>query len=70
MNDMTAPAKDIHVGHQIEHDLMSGFTMPVQDVKPCETDGNRSEPHAKYKITDPDGNEDWLCAYDVHRAGE
>jgi hypothetical protein len=49
---------------------MPGFAMPVLEAKPCETDGNRSEPHQKYKITDPDGNEDWLCGHDVQKPGE
>jgi len=68
MNDTQAPAKGIKQGDRIEHDLMPGFAMAVQDVRPCETDGARPESHKSYKITDPDGNEDWLCAYDVHPA--
>ena len=57
-------------GDKIEHRLMPGFTMPVLEAKPCETDGNRSGPHQKYRITDPDGNTDWLCAYDVQKPGQ
>jgi hypothetical protein len=68
MNDTTAPVHDVGLGHKIEHDLMPGFVMEVRGVGSCETDGARSEPHARFKITDPDGNEDWLCAYDVHHA--
>jgi hypothetical protein len=52
-------------GDTIEHELMPGFAMRVQDTRECETDAARPEPHSAYKITDPDGNEDWLCAYDV-----
>jgi hypothetical protein len=26
---------------------------------------SREEKHLAYKITDPEGNEDWLCGYDV-----
>ena len=22
-------------------------------------------PHSRYKIIDPEGNKDWLCAYDI-----
>lgn len=57
-------------GDVIEHRLMPGFPMPVQETRECETDSNRSEPHLAYKITDPDGNVDWLCGYDVQRPGQ
>ena len=53
------------VGDRIEHELMPGFGMTVEAARPCETDVTRPVPHQQYKITDPDGNEDWLCAYDV-----
>ena len=53
----------------IEHKLMPGFTMTVLDTRRCETGPGREEAHDQYKITDPDGNADWLCAYDVRRAG-
>ena len=54
-------------GDTIEHHLMPGFTMAVLDTRDCETDGTRPEPHLAYKVTDPEGNEDWLCAYDARR---
>lgn len=54
-------------GDRIEHKLMPGFPMEVLEVARCETDSARPEAHDQYKITDPDGNEDWLCAYDVRR---
>jgi|HubBroStandDraft_4_1064222.scaffolds.fasta_scaffold538057_4 hypothetical protein len=54
-------------GDIIEHRLMPGFTMPVLETRECETDSNRPEPHLAYKVEDPEGNEDWLCAYDVQR---
>ena len=57
-------------GDKIEHRLMPGFTMTVEDTRPCETDANRPEPHQALKVTDPEGNEDWLCATDVQRPGE
>ena len=56
---------DLDVGDLIEHRLMPGFTMPVEDVDACETDANRREPHARYQVTDPDGQTDWLCSHDV-----
>lgn len=67
MNNTTAPAKNVGLGHKIEHDLMPGFVMEVQGVGTCEPDGVRSEEHAQYRVIDPGGNEDWLCAYDVHQ---
>ena len=57
------------VGDKIEHELMPGFTMTVQDVGTCEVDSVRHEPHKWYQITDPEGNTDWLCGYDVKRVG-
>lgn len=68
MNDMTAPAKGLSLGDKIEHDLMPGFVMEVKGVGACETDGTRPKPHVKYLIKDPEGDDDWLCAYDVHAA--
>jgi hypothetical protein len=56
-------------GDSIEHELMPGFTMTVQETAQCETDSARPEPHLQYRITDPDGNTDWLCAYDVQKPG-
>lgn len=56
-------------GDVIEHRLVPGYRMPVEDTRDCETDANRSEPHLAYQVTDPDGNTDWLCAYDVQRLG-
>ena len=67
MNDTTAPAMNVHIGHKIEHDLLPGFVMTVRNVKPCETDGTRPEPHGQFLVTDPEGNDDWPCAYDVHQ---
>ena len=66
MNQMTKPATAA-VGDKVEHDLMPGFAMAVEDVADCETDTNRSLPHSQYKITDPEGNTDWLCGYDVSK---
>lgn len=64
------PPEDDHpheakVGDRIEHKLIPGFVMTVQDARDCETDFARSEPHQQYQITGPDGNTDWVCAYDV-----
>jgi len=65
MNDTKTPATGIKQGDMIEHDLMPGFMMQVQEARPCETDGARPEAHESYKITDPEGGTDWLCGYEV-----
>jgi hypothetical protein len=65
MNDTSSPARDIKAGDKIEHDLLPGFVMAVREVKPCETDGDRSQVHDQFLVTDPEGNDDWLCGYDV-----
>jgi hypothetical protein len=56
-------------GDVIEHRLMPGFTMTVLDTRECETDFGRPGVHLAYKVADPEGNEDWLCGYDVQRPG-
>lgn len=53
------------MGDVIEHKLVPGFRMTVEDVRSCETDLTRRDQHDQYLITDPEGNKDWLCAYDV-----
>ena len=62
------PLQGALIGDPIEHKLMPGFPMLVEEVEPCETGPGRDEPHSQYQITDPEGNTDWLCAYDVVRA--
>jgi hypothetical protein len=57
-------------GDIIEHRLMQGFTMTVLETRDCETDSTRPEPHLAYKVTDPEGSDDWLCAMDVQRPGQ
>lgn len=57
-------------GDRIEHKLMPGFVMTVRGVRGCEQDATRPEPHSRYLITDPAGNDDWLCAYDVKPAAQ
>lgn len=66
MNQMTEPAVAI-IGDRIEYELMPGFVMLVEESEPCETDCARPESHRQYQVTDPDGNTDWLCAYDVRK---
>ena len=66
MNGTTAPAKNVSIGDEIEHDLMPGFVMKVLSLGPCETDSARAEAHDMYEVIDPEGYYDWLCAYDVH----
>ena len=56
-------------GDRIEHELVPGFIMTIEDVEACEQTGGRDEPHLQFQITDPDGNTDWLCAWDVRRVG-
>ena len=66
MNTPTIAAK----GDKIEHELMPGWTMTVEDAEPCEgrrSADTRDEPHQCYQVTDPDGNTDWLCAFDVRK---
>ena len=41
--------------------------MQILEVKDCETDSARPEPHSQYKVIDPEGNEDWICGYDAAR---
>ena len=60
---------EAEVGDMIEHRLMAGFRMKVEGLEPCATGPDRPEPHSAYKITDPEGNEDSLCAYDVRKVG-
>lgn len=62
------PLADVRINDSIEHKLMPGFAMAIEGIRSCVTDSYRPEPHMKYKITDPDGNTDWLCAYDVRKA--
>jgi hypothetical protein len=59
------PLHDAAIGDRIEHKLVPGFPMAIQAIEPCETDGARSQPHSQYQVTDPEGNTDWLCAYNV-----
>lgn len=65
---MQTPAEAI-IGDRIEHELVPGFTMLVEESEPCETDCARPELHRQYQVTDPEGNTDWLCAYDVRKVG-
>lgn len=55
------------VGDVIEHVGMPGFRMVVEATEPCETDPARPDPHLAYRVTDPEGCQDWLCAHDVRR---
>jgi hypothetical protein len=68
VNDTREPVRDLGPGHRIEHDLMPGFVMEIRGVRSCQADSARPEEHAAFKVTDPRGKEDWLCAYDVHAA--
>lgn len=54
------------VGDVIEHTGLPGFRMRVREVGDC-ADEIRPESHPRYKVIDPEGCEDWLCAYDARR---
>jgi hypothetical protein len=58
---------DAQAGDRIELFGVPGYHMTVHDAKPCETDFARPEAHKQYKVTDPEGNEDWLCGWDVRK---
>lgn len=64
MLDGTAPARAV-VGDTIECDFVPGFRTEVLAGEPCETDAHRTEAHNRYQVIDPEGNKDWLCAYEV-----
>ncbi|QYN41180.1 hypothetical protein K1T35_48450 (plasmid) [Pseudonocardia sp. DSM 110487] len=68
MDRSTKPAT-VAIGDSIVFDSLPGFKMTVLDVKSCETDANRGEPHHAFRIIDPEGQADWLCAYDVTKVG-
>jgi hypothetical protein len=67
MNDSAS----IKVGDKIEHRLVPGFAMTVLAVEPCDPseDHGGASVHDSYKIIDPEGHEDWLCAHDVRTVG-
>ena len=68
MNDSASPIK---VGDRIEHVLVPGFAMTVLAVEPCKPpeDHGGASVHDQYKVIDPEGCEDWLCAHDVRKVG-
>ncbi len=54
----------IAVGDRIAHNLVPDFVMEVLEAQPCE---QGTGAHSSYRIIDPEGQEDWLCEYDVHK---
>lgn len=58
----TAPTDTYRAGDRIECTLLPGFVMTVEAVDPCET-----PECAALRITDPAGEQDWLCSRDVRR---
>ena len=63
----------LQCGDKINHKLIPLGVFPpmtILDVKDCETDAARPEPHSQYQVIDPEGSEDWVCAYDVWQAAE
>jgi hypothetical protein len=67
MPNMPEALPKFDVGDVIEHELVPGFPMTVLAVRECEADPGIGRPagHLAYAVIDPDGNQDWLCAYDV-----
>lgn len=59
----------IKVGDKIEHKLVPGFQMGVLAIEPCPQNPPLGGPHDSYRIIDPEGHEDWLCAHDVRKVG-
>jgi hypothetical protein len=70
MNDCTTPAAGVKAGDKITHDLLPSFVLHVREVKPCETGGSRPGPHDQYLVADPEGYDDWLCAFEVTPVSE
>ena len=64
------PVEGFAVGTTVEHRLMPGFRMPVQDRAPCETDAMHPAEHPSYLVTDPEGGTDFVCHYDVQLPGQ
>lgn len=58
------------IGTMIEHRLVPAFAIRVEAVRECEISPSRPGPHLAYRVTDPAGNTDWLCAYDVQLPGQ
>ena len=70
MHNSTAPLTDAKVGDVIGMDLMPDYvwTGTILEIEDCDPDvSSRSVPHQRFKVIDPDDNEDWLCAYDTHK---
>jgi hypothetical protein len=70
MNSCSEPIQGVKVGDVIGMDLIPDalWTGPVLEVRECETNGGRQIPHSSFRVLDPEGIEDWLCAYDAHKA--
>lgn len=56
------PVDEYRAGDRIECTLLPGFVMTVQAVDTCETPECVS-----LRITDPAGEQDWLCSRDVRQ---
>ena len=63
------PVEGFAIGDTVEHRLVPGYRMPVQDRKPCETDAIHPAEHPSYLVRDPQGEETWVCHYDVQTPG-
>lgn len=59
-----------HIGDVLDHRDIPGFRMIVRAVLPCEQHDQADVPHNQYGVRDPEGQPDWICGYDVKRAGQ
>ena len=67
---MTSPAI-AQKGGRVVHDHLPGYVMEVLNKKPCETDPVlHPVEHSQYLVTDPAGDEKWVCGYELHRVGQ
>lgn len=67
MADMMTRPLVAEVGDFIHHDLIVGFATKVLEIRPCIPDWARPLDHDQYQVVDPDGQLDWVCAYDVSK---
>ena len=65
------PVEGFAIGDTVEHRLVPGYRMPVQDRKPCEPlPGLHPAEHPQYLVRGPEGDEEWACHYDMQKPGE
>jgi hypothetical protein len=64
-----APLRDAAPGDRIEHKMLPGFAVTVQEVRPCEggITTDQDGPHSEYLVINPEGDPEWLCGRDVRK---